>query len=187
MHASVPPRVPRPPQPMLQSPGHTSGLHNSGTGIPPSFGKKTDGSGVSDKALMSSKVAKIVSEIHKREQQRLLLGSGIAERGSKPERPPGKSAATRGDPASTACDKTTQNRDQDSDASRIADERFEVHPEFPFMPSSVPLMFTVGMASCLSLNPQDRPTFTEVLGWLKTLSDEVAAGQYVDSRGAVQV
>lgn len=140
---------------------------------------------------MSSKVAEKVSELHLREQKRHMhLNTststsiarkaaesvhGVATSLSKHPKPPRKSVGKqRG--------VTSSHRSSEPSATL-----FEVHPDFPFMPSSVPLCFTVGMASCLSQQPQERPTFTQVLAWLRKLTDEVAAGQFVDSRGLVQV
>lgn len=36
------------------------------------------------------------------------------------------------------------------------------HPEFPDLPSAVPLTFTLTMHACLSLTPSERPSFRQV-------------------------
>ena len=65
--------------------------------------------------------------------------------------------------------------------------RFAPHPNFPRVPASVPLTYTLTMVACLSERPEDRPTFTHVLTVLLDVVAEVAQGTYINSDGAILV
>lgn len=60
-------------------------------------------------------------------------------------------------------------------------------PEFPHLPASVPLTFTLAMAACLSERPADRPTFAQLGTIFGDLCSEVARGYYINSAGMLQV
>lgn len=60
-------------------------------------------------------------------------------------------------------------------------------PEFPHLPASVPLTFTLAMAACLSERPADRPTFAQLGTIFSDLCSEVARGYYINSAGMLQV
>ena len=61
------------------------------------------------------------------------------------------------------------------------------HPDFPRVPASVPLTYTLTMLACLSERPEDRPTFTHVLTVLLDVVAEVAQGTFINSDGAILV
>lgn len=60
-------------------------------------------------------------------------------------------------------------------------------PEFPHLPASVPLTFTLTMTACLSEAPADRPTFAQIGTIFGDLCSEVARGYYINSAGMLQV
>jgi hypothetical protein len=61
------------------------------------------------------------------------------------------------------------------------------HPDFPHLPASVPLTYTLTMQACLSESHGERPTFEQVIVLLRDLCAEVAKGQYIDTAGCLQV
>jgi hypothetical protein len=61
------------------------------------------------------------------------------------------------------------------------------HPDYPHLPDSVPMTYTLAMKACLSESPKDRPTFAQMQTLLGDLEEEVASGQYVNSAGALVV
>lgn len=65
--------------------------------------------------------------------------------------------------------------------------RYERHPSYPRLPTSVPLTYTLTMTACLSERPKDRPTFSHLLVILEDLVQEVAGGTYINSDGNPQV
>jgi hypothetical protein len=67
------------------------------------------------------------------------------------------------------------------------EKAFDRHPEYPALPATVPLTYTLTMKACLSETPADRPTFSNILVLLEDLVNEVAQGSYVNSNGSVQV
>lgn len=64
---------------------------------------------------------------------------------------------------------------------------FVRHPAFPYLPASVPLTFTLTMKACLSENPDERPTFGQILTIFDDLVFEVASGSYLNSLGQMMV
>jgi hypothetical protein len=64
---------------------------------------------------------------------------------------------------------------------------FYRHPDFPHLPASVPLTYTLTMQACLSLEPRERPTFPQILTILSDLRAEVARGHYINGEGRAQV
>lgn len=58
--------------------------------------------------------------------------------------------------------------------------------EFPHLPASVPLTFTLTMTACLSERPSDRPTFAQICTIFGDLCSEVARGYYINSAGMLQ-
>lgn len=65
--------------------------------------------------------------------------------------------------------------------------RYERHPVYPALPTSVPLTYTLTMTACLSDRPKDRPSFSHILVILEDLVQEVASGTYINSDGNPQV
>eukprot|EP00892_Ulva_mutabilis_P009188 jgi/Ulvmu1/6641/UM003_0279.1 len=63
---------------------------------------------------------------------------------------------------------------------------FTRHPDFPDLPSSVPLTYTLAMKACLSRDPGQRPTFGQLQTIISDLQDEVARGHYINSQGRAQ-
>jgi hypothetical protein len=61
------------------------------------------------------------------------------------------------------------------------------HPDFLDVPAPTPLTYTLTMKASLSIKPEDRPEFSQLLVLLADVRAEVAAGQYLDSQGRVQV
>lgn len=64
---------------------------------------------------------------------------------------------------------------------------FVRHPAFPYLPATVPLTFTLTMKACLSENPDERPTFGQILTIFDDLVFEVASGSYLNSLGQMMV
>jgi hypothetical protein len=58
------------------------------------------------------------------------------------------------------------------------------HPDFPHLPEVAPMTYTLAMKACLSQNPEERPSFVQLLTILRDLKAEVAAGSYLNSEGA---
>lgn len=56
--------------------------------------------------------------------------------------------------------KVEASADNESDGDDTGD--FVLHPQFPEMPASVPLTYTLAMHACLSAAPEERPTFEQV-------------------------
>lgn len=50
---------------------------------------------------------------------------------------------------------------QTEDAGEGWEYEYVPHPDFPDLPSSVPLTFTLTMHACLSLTPSERPSFQQ--------------------------
>ena len=65
--------------------------------------------------------------------------------------------------------------------------RFAPHPNFPRVPASVPLTYTLTMVACLSERPEDRPTFTQAMDVLTDVVAEVRRGSYINSDGVTLV
>eukprot|EP00892_Ulva_mutabilis_P010030 jgi/Ulvmu1/739/UM010_0112.1 len=63
------------------------------------------------------------------------------------------------------------------------DMRFAPHPDFPRVPASVPLTYTLTMVACLSERPEDRPSFSQALDVLADVVAEVRQGSYINSDG----
>jgi hypothetical protein len=61
------------------------------------------------------------------------------------------------------------------------------HPDFPHLPDSVPMTYTLAMKACLSLMPKDRPSFQELETLLGDLCVEIASGSYLNSDGVTVV
>lgn len=61
------------------------------------------------------------------------------------------------------------------------------HPDFPDLPVSVPLTYTLAMKACLSRDPAERPTFPQLQVIIADLEDEVARGHYINGNGRAQV
>ena len=101
-----------------------------------------------------------------------------SEAGSKPNRslrPGGKPRVSGGSHATSAAEATAQHATEDAAAGGDyetlepeEDEEAEkqkvyvINPEFPRLPSSVPLTYTLTMVACLCSNPDERPTFAQV-------------------------
>lgn len=66
-------------------------------------------------------------------------------------------------------------------------DEFEQHPDFPALPASVPLAYSLAMKACLDPQPLERPTCADLLRLLADLTAEVAEGSYVNSKGLLQV
>lgn len=64
---------------------------------------------------------------------------------------------------------------------------FEQHPDFPRLPASVPLAYSLALKACLDPSPAERPTCPDLLRLLDDLAAEVAEGSYVNSKGLIQV
>ena len=64
---------------------------------------------------------------------------------------------------------------------------FVRHPAFPYLPATVPLTFTLTMKACLSENPDERPTFGQILTIFDDVVFEVASGSYLNSLGQMMV
>jgi hypothetical protein len=67
------------------------------------------------------------------------------------------------------------------------DNEYVAHPDFPKLPASVPLSFTLTMVACLSAKPEERPSFPQVISVLEDVEAEVARGYYMNSIGVTQV
>jgi hypothetical protein len=67
------------------------------------------------------------------------------------------------------------------------EDSFQQHPDFPYLPASVPLTYTLTMKACLSENPDDRPSFGHLTVLLQDLLHEVAQGSYINSLGHPEV
>lgn len=67
------------------------------------------------------------------------------------------------------------------------DTRFVPHPDFPRVPASVPLTYTLTMVACLSERPEDRPSFTQAIDVLADVVGEVRQGSYINSDGVTLV
>lgn len=141
----------------------------------------------SEMSQMSSKVAQIVSHIHVQEQHRHMHLKKAPDVRAAHSAPHGAAKHVPGFSPEATRREDTRAISSIFGTSEQGNQRFEVHPDFPFMPASVPLMYTVAMASCLSHSPQERPSFTQLLSWLRDLEEEVATGTFVDSSGATQV
>lgn len=61
------------------------------------------------------------------------------------------------------------------------------HPDFPDLPSSVPLTYTLAIKACLSREPGERPTFPQLMTIIDDLKDEVSRGHYINGNGRAQV
>lgn len=61
------------------------------------------------------------------------------------------------------------------------------NPQFPNLPTTVPLTYTLTMQACLSERRAERPTFAQITTILADLSSEVARGNYINSLGHIQV
>jgi hypothetical protein len=83
----------------------------------------------------------------------------------------------------------TQPSTSSSEGKSVADTNgdFLYHPDFPSLPASVPLTYTLMMVACLSEKPGDRPNFDQVVTVLRDIQDEVSSGCYLDSDGVPQV
>lgn len=66
-------------------------------------------------------------------------------------------------------------------------KKFSRHPDFPKLPASVPLTYTLTMTACLSQIPKERPTFQQLQRILSDLGDEVGRGFYINGQGRAQV
>jgi hypothetical protein len=64
---------------------------------------------------------------------------------------------------------------------------YAVHPAFPDLPASTPLTYTLTVHACLSVLPNDRPNFEQLVVLLADISSETSAGRYADSHGDMQV
>ena len=64
---------------------------------------------------------------------------------------------------------------------------YSQHPDFPNVPNSAPLAYTLAMAACLSTRPAQRPRFEQLVDLLQDMEREVARGRYVNAAGAVHV
>ena len=78
-------------------------------------------------------------------------------------------------------------REQELTSEMEYNDQYEMHPDFPLLPSRVPLTFTLTMKACLSPKPAERPSFPQVLQLLSDVQGEVAKGRYMDATGHVQV
>ena len=67
------------------------------------------------------------------------------------------------------------------------DVRFAPHPDFPRVPASVPLTYTLTMVACLSERPEDRPSFSQAIDVLADVVGEVQRGAYINSDGVTLV
>jgi hypothetical protein len=67
------------------------------------------------------------------------------------------------------------------------DTTFVQRAEYPRLPASVPLSYTLTMAACLSERPSDRPSFSHLLVLLHDMAIDAATGQYINSVGVLQV
>lgn len=64
-----------------------------------------------------------------------------------------------------ATEKTPENKKEEAGAEEDDDEEGEeyvISAQFPEMPASVPLTYTLAMHACLSAAPEERPTFEQV-------------------------
>jgi hypothetical protein len=61
------------------------------------------------------------------------------------------------------------------------------HEDYPALPASVPLTYTLTMLACLSARPADRPSFSQMETVMKDMAAEVATGRYLNSAGQVMV
>lgn len=61
------------------------------------------------------------------------------------------------------------------------------NPDFPNLPTTVPLTYTLTMQACLAERRSERPTFAQITTILTDLSSEVARGNYINSLGLIQV
>lgn len=61
------------------------------------------------------------------------------------------------------------------------------NPQFPNLPTTVPLTYTLTMQACLSERRSERPSFAQITTILADLSTEVARGNYINSLGHIQV
>lgn len=81
-----------------------------------------------------------------------------------------KTQTTSGDEkaASTNSKKSAQDNDDKAAAGngqpqqQEEDGDYVMNPQFPEMPASVPLTYTLTMHACLSASPEERPTFEQV-------------------------
>jgi hypothetical protein len=74
------------------------------------------------------------------------------------------------------------------DPSSQDDEEGYIHnPDFPQLPATVPLTYTLTMVACLSGKPEERPTFGQLVTVLADVEAEVTSGCYLNSEGAAQV
>lgn len=72
-------------------------------------------------------------------------------------------------------------------STEAVEDSFQQHPDFPYLPASVPLTFTLTMKACLSERPEDRPSFGHITVLLQDLLHEVAQGSFINSLGKPEV
>lgn len=83
-------------------------------------------------------------------------------------------------------------RQKETEAGNVSgtgqlEDSFQQHPDFPYLPASVPLTYTLTMKACLSERPDDRPSFAHLTVLLEDLLHEVAHGSYINSLGKMEV
>lgn len=61
------------------------------------------------------------------------------------------------------------------------------HPDYPHLPDTVPMTYTLAMKACLSHHPKDRPSFPQILTILHDLKAETETGTYINSGGCLAV
>jgi hypothetical protein len=89
--------------------------------------------------------------------------------------------------ASSAPKDSAELEEQQESPEEFPRVEYVPHPQFPKLPASVPLTFTLTMVACLSPKPEDRPTFAQVLTVLLDVEAEVVRGRYMNSVGLIQV
>lgn len=71
-------------------------------------------------------------------------------------------------------EKAQETKDE-QDAEEDEGGGYVINPQFPEMPASVPLTYTLTMHACLSASPEERPTFQQV----PTLSTSLSFSQCI--------
>ena len=61
--------------------------------------------------------------------------------------------------------------------------RWRRQASYPDVPPAVPLLYVLTMKACLSDQPEERPTFADLLTLLADMEAEVATGAYINSEG----
>lgn len=105
---------------------------------------------------------------------------------SHPSKEKSLNTADKDDSDQKVPEKDAHNQQEKSDEGADEGTEYVMNPQFPEMPASVPLTYTLAMHACLSAAPEERPTFEDVTQMMEDLENEVATGEYINSLGVAQ-